>query len=49
MVGAGTSAMIEGMQFVLKAGLCETDDVFNNTIGMMLGYTFWLFCDKILR
>lgn len=49
LVGAGTSAMIEGMQFALKAGLCETDDVFNNTIGMMLGYTFWLFCDKILR
>lgn len=49
LVGAGTSAVIEGMQFVLKAGLCETDDVFNNTIGMMLGYTFWLFCDKILR
>lgn len=49
LVGAGTSAVIEGLQFVLKAGLCETDDVFNNTIGMMLGYTFWLFCDKILR
>lgn len=49
LVGVGTSAVIEGMQFVLKAGLCETDDVFNNTIGMMLGYTFWFFCDKILR
>ena len=49
LLGAGTSAFIEGMQFVLKAGLCETDDVFNNTIGMMLGYIFWLFCGKILR
>lgn len=49
LLGAGASAFIEGMQFVLKAGLCETDDVFNNTIGMMLGYIFWLFCGKILR
>lgn len=49
LLGAGLSISIECLQYVCKAGLCETDDVFNNTIGMILGYTFWLFCDKILR
>jgi glycopeptide antibiotics resistance protein len=32
------SAGIETLQYFLKVGLCEFDDVFNNTLGGMAGY-----------
>lgn len=47
LLGMGLSASIECIQYVFKAGLCETDDVLNNTIGMMSGYLFWIICEKI--
>lgn len=30
--------MIEGTQFVLKRGVVEFDDIFNNTLGTLIGY-----------
>lgn len=48
-LGMGLSAFVECMQYLFKAGLCETDDVLNNTIGMMLGYLFWTICERIKR
>ena len=32
------SALIEGIQFVFKRGVVEFDDVFNNTLGTLIGY-----------
>lgn len=39
-VGSGllASVLIEGIQFVCKRGVVEFDDVFNNTLGTLIGY-----------
>lgn len=34
----GFSVCIECMQYFLSVGLCEFDDVFNNTLGAVIGY-----------
>lgn len=36
------SASIEVMQLLLKRGLCETDDLFHNVLGVVAGCTVWL-------
>ena len=38
--GIMLSVGIEGLQFVLKRGLCETDDVIHNTVGCLMGMAF---------
>lgn len=40
IVGSGlfASVLIEGIQFVCKRGVVEFDDVFNNTLGTLIGY-----------
>jgi glycopeptide antibiotics resistance protein len=40
-IGCGFSVAIEIAQFVTARGLCEFDDVLNNTLGAFLGY--WLY------
>ena len=37
LVAAGISMMIELVQFVFGLGLCETEDVIFNTLGVALG------------
>ena len=37
-LGGGLSIFIELLQFILKKGFCETDDVFHNALGCMIGY-----------
>ena len=37
LVGFSFSCLIEILQFVLKVGLCELDDVFHNTLGTLIG------------
>jgi glycopeptide antibiotics resistance protein len=32
------SFCIEVLQFYLKRGLCETDDIFHNTLGCLIGF-----------
>lgn len=32
------SVIIEGIQLMFRCGLCELDDVMNNTIGAVIGY-----------
>lgn len=39
--GAVISLIIEILQLVLRLGLFEFDDIFNNTLGMLLGYGLW--------
>lgn len=38
LAGFGISVLIEFVQFVTKRGVVEFDDVFNNTLGTMIGY-----------
>ena len=35
------SAFIETTQLLFKCGLCELDDVMNNTLGAVIGYGIW--------
>ncbi|MFR5118576.1 MAG: VanZ family protein [Ruminococcus sp.] len=35
------SAGIEITQYITGRGLCEFDDVFNNTLGACVGFTSW--------
>ena len=37
-IGIVLSVGIETLQFILKRGLCETDDVMHNTIGCLIGH-----------
>lgn len=38
LVGAGISVSIESLQYFLRRGFSEVDDVVHNTIGCILGY-----------
>lgn len=43
IIGIGISVIIELIQLITHRGLCETDDVISNTIGLMIGFAaFWL-------
>ena len=42
--GGGLSVVIELLQFVLKKGFCETDDVIHNVLGCLIGYGLWRVC-----
>ena len=37
LIGMGLSVFIELLQLLTHRGLCETDDVISNTIGLLLG------------
>lgn len=39
--GLTISASIEVMQYVLKRGFSEVDDVMHNTLGCIIGYGLW--------
>lgn len=38
IVGILFSVMLEALQYALHKGYCETDDVFSNTIGVIVGH-----------
>ena len=41
LIGCLLSISIEVVQYCLSIGLCEFDDVFNNTIGTLIGYGYY--------
>ena len=41
LISLAFSAGIEITQYITGRGLCEFDDVFNNTLGACVGYTSW--------
>lgn len=47
------SATVELVQFVLRCGKCELDDVFHNAIGAIIGYGIWkigcIICGKMCK
>lgn len=46
LAGCMFSAFIEVTQFITGRGLCEVDDVFNNTVGAVIGYLIFKCCSK---
>lgn len=46
IIGIFISVSIEGLQFLLKRGFSELDDVFHNTLGFMIGYSFYALSRK---
>ena len=40
----GISVWIELLQLTLKKGVCNIDDVINNTVGIVIGYGFFMLC-----
>jgi len=42
LIGGAYSVLIESLQFVLKRGFSEFDDVFHNVLGCMFGYGLYL-------
>lgn len=47
LIGACLSVSIELMQFVLKRGFAEFDDVMHNTAGCLIGYGIYIAIEKI--
>ena len=48
LISFGISASIETIQYVDGLGLGETDDVFNNVLGAVLGAGIYKLCESIL-
>lgn len=48
-LGCLLSSLVEYMQYVLKVGSCDVDDVILNTTGTLLGYLFFIICNTIRR
>ena len=42
IIGGGFSSLIETLQYVLKLGFTEFDDVFHNVLGCLIGYILYL-------
>ncbi len=47
LISAAFSVLTEIVQYVLRIGLCETDDVIHNTLGGALGYGYWRLLNRI--
>ena len=47
LIGFTFSCSIEIIQYLLKIGLCELDDVFHNTLGTLIGLVMWKRIDKL--
>lgn len=50
-IGAGLSFSIEVIQFIMKRGFSELDDIIHNTLGCMIGYGIYsiifIACNKL--
>ncbi len=49
LIGFLFSVCIEALQYILGVGLCEFDDVFNNTLGTILGYGYWRLLERLSK
>lgn len=43
------SVTIESTQYLFHLGWCDIDDVFNNTLGSLLGFNIWHIARKFLQ
>ena len=49
LIGFLFGVAIESTQYIFAIGFCEFDDVFNNTLGTVLGYGYWLVLEKYME
>ena len=49
LIGCLCSIATEAIQYLLKMGWCETDDVIHNTFGTAIGVWVWLWQSKRLK
>lgn len=47
--GLGLSSFIETMQFVLKRGFSEFDDIIHNTLGCIVGYGLFVMINRMRK
>ena len=48
-IAAVFSASLEFLQFVLRKGLCETDDIISNTFGALIGCYIYLLWRSVMN
>lgn len=49
LIGGGFSILIETLQFFLKRGFAEFDDVFHNVLGCMIGFGMYVVIIAIVK
>ena len=49
LVGLAFSLLIETLQFVLKRGFAEVDDVMHNVVGCLMGYGVYVGIAYLIR
>ena len=49
LIGCLCSIATEAIQYLLKMGWCETDDIIHNTLGTAIGVWVWLWQSKRLN
>ena len=47
--GIALSALVEGIQLLLRLGICDVDDLILNTCGTVIGYLCFLLMRKLRR
>ena len=48
LIGGAFSLLIETLQFVLRRGFSDFDDVFHNVVGCLVGYGMYVGIDSIM-
>lgn len=49
LAGLALSFSIELLQFILKRGLCETDDLIHNVLGCMVGFAIFRLSSRLIN
>lgn len=47
LIGFLTTLIIELIQYITRIGIFEIDDIFNNTIGIIIGYTLFMLYNSL--
>lgn len=47
LIGFCVTLLIEILQYITKIGIFEIDDIFNNTLGLIIGYFTFLICKSL--
>lgn len=49
LMGAGSSLLIEVTQWETRTGCFEVDDIWTNSVGMMIGYLMCRIVEKVYK
>ncbi len=47
VICAALSAIVESVQYAFGLGLCEFDDILNNTLGATIGFLYWYCLNRV--